>query len=81
VLFTPGTPQDAIDAVAPRVQDESYLAYLDMLLFARPDPPKVRTPILVVSDGSDFLFPPASAQSTARATALWRISSRTAATI
>jgi pimeloyl-ACP methyl ester carboxylesterase len=67
VLFTPGTPQETIDRVAPRVGDESYLAYLDMLLFGRPDPRKVGTPILVVGGASDFLFPPKDSNTTARA--------------
>jgi len=67
VLFTPDTPQETIDRVAPHVGDESYLAYLDMLLLARPDPRKVRTPVLVVGGGADFLFPPSDSETTARA--------------
>jgi pimeloyl-ACP methyl ester carboxylesterase len=67
VLFSRGTPVATVEGVAPRLQDESYLAYLDMLLFARPDPRKVRTPILVIGGSDDLLFPPRDARVTAKA--------------
>jgi pimeloyl-ACP methyl ester carboxylesterase len=38
-----------------------------MLLFARPDPKKVQTPIQVIGGSDDLLFPPKDVRATARA--------------
>ena len=45
-----------VDRVWPRLQGESYLAYLDMLFFVRGRPPLVSTPVAVVSGTADRLF-------------------------
>lgn len=47
---------DATDRLHDRLQDESYLAYLDMLLFVRSRPPLVPAPALVVAGSADTLF-------------------------
>jgi hypothetical protein len=67
VLLSRHTPDETVQHVAARVQDESYLAYLDMLLSARPNRRKVRTPILAIGGSEDLLFPPGDVTATARA--------------
>lgn len=46
---------EEVDAIHARLQDESYLAYLAMLL-PRRDPSRVRVPVRVVGAGADGLF-------------------------
>ncbi len=62
---------DVPDAVAAefhaKLQDESYLGFLDMLLFALPKPKRVSTPLVVLGGEMDTIFPPAVVKSTARA--------------
>jgi len=43
-----------------RLQDESYMAYMDMVMFRTPRPRRVDTPILVVGGEADRLFSPAT---------------------
>ena len=52
---------------ASRVQDEAYLAFLDMLVLNRPKPKRVSTPMLVVGGELDTIFPPQDTRATARA--------------
>ncbi|MDX1689631.1 MAG: alpha/beta hydrolase [Acidimicrobiia bacterium] len=51
-----GTDPAAAEAFGARLQDESYLAYLDMLLFRRPRPADVGVPVLVVGATGDRIF-------------------------
>lgn len=52
---------------ASRVQDEAYLAFLDMLVLNLPKPKRVSAPMLVLGGELDTIFPPKDAQATARA--------------
>lgn len=53
-------------ALAERLIDESYLAFLDMLILALPGRPSGNIPVRVIGGSEDRLFPPGSQQSTAR---------------
>jgi pimeloyl-ACP methyl ester carboxylesterase len=75
IVATPALARDLLSdaftdaqvaAVHARLQDESYLAYLGMLV-PRIDASRVRVPILVIGGGADRLFPPREIQATARA--------------
>ena len=50
-----------------QLQDESYLAFLDMLVFDLPRPARVSTPLLVLGGGADTVFHPSEIEATARA--------------
>jgi len=55
-MFTPdATPEDTARHIA-RFQDDSYLTFLDMLVFRRPRPERVGTPVMVVAGERDGLF-------------------------
>lgn len=66
-LFARDLPPDRLDTYFSRLQDESYLAYLDMVAFALPRPRRVSTPLLVIGAGRDAIFTPREARRTARA--------------
>jgi pimeloyl-ACP methyl ester carboxylesterase len=50
-----------------RLQDESYLACLDMMMFRRPRPRRISGPVLVIAAGFDGLFTEADLRRTAAA--------------
>jgi pimeloyl-ACP methyl ester carboxylesterase len=63
---------DAMDDVTAlgytsRLQDESYVAFLDMLLLDLPRPTKVDTDVLVIGGEQDTIFPPPEVRRTATA--------------
>ena len=66
MLFTPHTPDAIVDANFAMLQDESYPAYLGMIL-SLPRPRKVRAPVLVIAGGEDRIFTVGEAARTARA--------------
>ncbi len=66
MLFTPATPADVVDTCFPLLQDDSYLAYLDMVVFARPHPDRVRIPMLVLGGELDRVFSVEEVRATAR---------------
>ncbi len=49
------------------LQDESYLGFLDMLVFNLPKPRKVKTPMLVLGAAQDTIFYPGEIEKTAQA--------------
>jgi pimeloyl-ACP methyl ester carboxylesterase len=67
LMFTPDTPADIVDSCAAQVHDESYLAFLDMLLLVRVRTSRVRAPMLVLGASRDSMFTTAEVRKTARA--------------
>lgn len=77
IVATPKLARDAFfasdmseadsDRYWSRLQDESYLAYLDMVAFRLPHPERVTTPVLVVGGEADRIFSPAEMRKTAAA--------------
>jgi pimeloyl-ACP methyl ester carboxylesterase len=65
-LFSPTTPADLVAAVQPRLQEESYRAFLDMMT-RLPRPERVRTPLRVLGAAEDGIFTPGEVARTARA--------------
>lgn len=66
LFFTAGTPQQTVDAVAARLQDESYPALVDTM--ARwPRPRRVHAPVLVLGGERDGLFTVGERRRTGRA--------------
>jgi len=66
-LFSSDLPAERLAELYARLQDESYRAYLDMILFDRPQPRHVNTPVLVLGAGKDMLISRREVESTARA--------------
>jgi len=66
LLFGPEMNPDKAHEYALRLQDESYLAYLEMILDP-PRPSKVRDPITVLGAEHDAIFSVAEVNATARA--------------
>ena len=67
LLFTADTPQQIVDACFDRLQDESYPAYLDTMLFALARPRRVTAPVLVLGAEKDGVFTIGEVRRTARA--------------
>ena len=67
LFFTDKTPQKQLDNAFANIQDESYLAYLDMLFLDLPKPSKIKKPILVIGGGADFIFNKKDILATAKA--------------
>jgi pimeloyl-ACP methyl ester carboxylesterase len=67
LLLSPDTPDERAKALHARMQDEAYLAYLDMMALDLPRPRRVKTPLLVLGAGRDALFTPREVHATARA--------------
>jgi pimeloyl-ACP methyl ester carboxylesterase len=58
LFFSDNTPNDFVDSAATKVQGESFFAYLGMLNKWLIKPKKITTPLLIVSAGKDWFFPP-----------------------
>jgi len=67
LFFTADTPQQTVDACLPHLQDESYPAYLDTMLFALPRPRRVAAPVLVLGAEKDGVFTLGEVRRTGRA--------------
>ena len=77
IVATPKLARDAFfpddmseadsDRYWSRLQDESYLAYLDMLVFRKPRPNRITTPVLVIGGEADRIFSKSEMAKTARA--------------
>lgn len=65
-FFSQDTPAEVVDACYDQLQNESYLAYLQMFVVL-PRPKRVRTPIRVVAGSEDQIFTVAEAQALAAA--------------
>ena len=66
LLFGPDMDPDDAARYAARLQDESYLAYLEMIL-ELPHPSRVHDPVLVLGAAQDAIFSPSEIHATARA--------------
>lgn len=66
-FFSPEMPDEQVRAYFARIQDEAYVAFLDMLVFNLPRPRRVRTPLLVLGGERDRIFSPREVRATARA--------------
>ncbi len=66
VFFSPGYPSEELQRHYPRLQNEAYLAFLDMIAFALPRPKRVTTPLLVLAAQRDAIFTPREERRTAR---------------
>ncbi|HHJ52730.1 MAG TPA: alpha/beta hydrolase [Caldithrix abyssi] len=56
LFFADSFPEEKVTEYTNRLQDESYRAYLDLLLLNLPKPQKVQTPLLVLGGEQDQLF-------------------------
>jgi pimeloyl-ACP methyl ester carboxylesterase len=66
-FFSENLEEEQAQAYAKRLQDESYLGFLDMLVFNLPKPERVKTPMLILGGGRDRFFSPGEVEATARA--------------
>lgn len=67
LFFTDKISEKQLATAFKNVQDESYLAYLDMLVLDLPKPRKIKTPMLVIGGGDDFIFSKKDVLATAKA--------------
>jgi pimeloyl-ACP methyl ester carboxylesterase len=67
LFFTNKISEKQLETAFQNVQDESYLAYLDMLVLDLPKPRKIKTPMLVIGGGNDFIFGKKDVLATAKA--------------
>jgi len=66
-FFSATLSAEQVKAYWARLQDESYLAFLDMLALNLPRPHKVKTPVLILGAADDTMFHPDQIHATARA--------------
>lgn len=66
-FFSEGFMDEELLTYSKLLQDESYLGFLDMLVFNLPKPDKVKTPMLVLGAERDTIFHPNEIEKTARA--------------
>lgn len=66
-FFSMDMPAEQLDRYFVRMQDESYPAFLDMMVFNLPRPKKVAVPLLVLGAANDTIFHPDEVEATARA--------------
>lgn len=57
VMFSPAFPEEKLALVVGKMQDESFLAFLEMIALSLPDHRKIQTPLMVAGGGKDFLVP------------------------
>ncbi len=68
LFFSASMHADKVERYAKQLQDESYLAFLDMLVFDRPHRPRHSgVPTLVLGAGDDAVFTPRDVAACARA--------------
>jgi pimeloyl-ACP methyl ester carboxylesterase len=66
LMFTPAVSDMLIDEVVPKMQDESFRAYLDMMLFNLPKGKSSSIPLLMIGGEEDFLIRKQSLQKNAQ---------------
>src|SRR5574341_879753 len=66
-FFSPSLPDDKLRGYFAQLQDESYRAFLDMMVFSLPKPKRVTAPLLVIGGANDMIFYPYEIEATAKA--------------
>jgi pimeloyl-ACP methyl ester carboxylesterase len=66
-FFSEDLPEDQLRAYWKRMQEESYMAFLDMVALDLPKPEKRNTPLLVLGVGRDNMIKPAEIEALAGA--------------
>ncbi len=67
LFFSSDIPEEKLETYFARVQDESYRAYVEMILTGlRPPKPITGTPLLVLGGRNDFCIAPVEIEATAR---------------
>lgn len=66
-FFSADFPYEELTIYWRQMQDESYRAFLDMVVLDRPHPAKVSTPLLVLGAERDYMLNPREIIATARA--------------
>ena len=66
-FFSKDLPEEQLLAYWKQMQDDSYLAYLDMVALNLPKPAKVTTPLLILGVERDNMLSPSEIKATARA--------------
>ncbi len=67
VLFSPDMPGAQVEAYFKRLQDESYRAYMDMMLLNLPRLKLIDSPVLVLGAANDKAISPYEVEATAKA--------------
>lgn len=65
-FFSASMPETRVNAYARRMQDESFLGFMDMLGLSLPCPARVRSPLLVLGAARDRIFAPHEVVATAQ---------------
>ncbi len=66
-FFSEELPEAQLVAYWKQMQDDSFMAFLDMVALDLPQPAKVRTPLLVLGAARDNMIAPSEIEATARA--------------
>ncbi len=66
-FFSEDLPDEQLLVYWKQMQDESYMAFLDMVALDLPKPAKVKTPLLVLGVARDNMLKPGEIEATARA--------------
>jgi pimeloyl-ACP methyl ester carboxylesterase len=66
-FFSEDISSDTLNGYFSLMQDESYVAFLDMMLFKLPKPEKVSTELLIIGAENDTIFHPDEIEMTAAA--------------
>ena len=66
-FFSADFPDEQLRAYWKLMQDESYMAFLDMVALDLPKPGKVKTPLLILGAARDNMLKPGEIEATARA--------------
>lgn len=66
-FFSASMPEQQVNEYFGHVQNESYRAFLDMMMFSLPHPKRVKTPMLVLGAEKDAIFNRKEVEATARA--------------
>lgn len=66
-FFSADLPEEQVQSYYARMQDESYRAFLDMIVLSLPRPKRVTTPVLVLGGERDTIFTGKEIEATAHA--------------